>query len=75
MLRITTSATARAVGPAVSRTELSRSFGRSTRIRQPHSRPVYSDDASVRAHELSDQQADREERRWHLEFARPNVED
>jgi len=44
-------------------------------IEQPHSRPVHSDDAPVRAHEPSDRQVDCEERRWHLEWARRNVED
>jgi hypothetical protein len=44
-------------------------------IQQPHSRPVYSDDEPVRAQELSDQQADREECRLQLEWARRNVED
>jgi hypothetical protein len=42
-------------------------------IQQPHSRPA--DEASVRAAALSDQQADLEECRWQLEWARRNVED
>jgi hypothetical protein len=50
-------------------------MSRTYSIAQPHSRPVYSDDAPVRARELSDQQADREDRRWQLEWARRNVED
>jgi hypothetical protein len=48
---------------------------RTSSVQQPHLRPVYSDDAPVRADELRDQPADREERRWHLEWARRNVED
>jgi hypothetical protein len=46
-----------------------------TSSQQRHSRPVYSDEAPVRAEELSDQQADRDECRWQLEWARRNVED
>jgi hypothetical protein len=46
-----------------------------TSSQQQHSRPVYSDDARVRAEELSDRQAEREECRWQLEWARRNVED
>jgi hypothetical protein len=43
-------------------------------IQQPHSRPV--DEASVCARKnLSDPQADQEECRWQLEWARRNVED
>ncbi len=44
-------------------------------IPQPHSRPVYSEQAPVRAQDLSDQRADQEECRWQLEWARRNVED
>jgi hypothetical protein len=44
-------------------------------IQQPHSRPVCSDDEPVHAKELSEQQADQEECRWQLEWARRNVED
>jgi hypothetical protein len=44
-------------------------------IQQPHLRSDYSDDAPFRVHDLSDQQADGEERRWQLEWARRNVED
>jgi hypothetical protein len=50
-------------------------MSRAPSIQQPHLRPVCSDDALVRAQELSDQQADGEERRWQLEWARRNVED
>jgi hypothetical protein len=42
-------------------------------IQQPHLHPV--DEAPVRAQDSSDQQADREECRWQLEWARRNVED
>jgi hypothetical protein len=42
---------------------------------QQHLRPIYSEDAPVRTRELSDQQSDREDRRWQLEWARRNVED
>jgi hypothetical protein len=42
-------------------------------IQQPHTRPV--DEAPVRDQDLSDQQADLEECRWQLEWARRNVED
>jgi hypothetical protein len=41
---------------------------------QPHLRPAYSDDAPVRAQELSHQQGDWEERRW-LKWPRRNVDD
>ncbi len=44
-------------------------------VQQPHLRPVYSEEATVRAQDLSDQKADREECRWQLEWARRNVED
>jgi hypothetical protein len=50
---------------------MSRTFS----IQQPHSRSVYSDEPPVRAQELSDRQADREEARWQIEWARRNVED
>jgi hypothetical protein len=50
-------------------------MSRTSSIQQPHSHPGYSDDAPVRAQDLSDQQADGEERRWQLEWARRNVED
>jgi hypothetical protein len=46
-----------------------------TSSQQPHSRPVFADEAPVRDEELSDQQANREECRWQLEWARRNVED
>jgi hypothetical protein len=42
-------------------------------IQPPHLRPV--EEAPARAQDLSDQQADREECRWQLEWARRNVED
>jgi hypothetical protein len=48
---------------------------RTSHIQQPHSRSGFSDDAPVRTQELSDQQADQEECRWQLEWARRNVED
>ncbi len=44
-------------------------------IQHLHLPPIYSDDEPVRAQELSDQHADREECRWQLEWARRNVED
>jgi hypothetical protein len=47
----------------------------SSSIQQPHSRPVYADEAPARVQDLSDQQDDREECRWQLEWARRNVED
>jgi len=50
-------------------------MSRTSSIQQPHLRPVHFDDAPVDAHELLDQQADGEERRWQLEWARRNVED
>jgi hypothetical protein len=42
-------------------------------IQQPHLRPA--EEAPVRAQNVSDRQADREECRWQLEWARRNVED
>jgi hypothetical protein len=48
-------------------------MSRTSSPQQPHLHPVYSDDAPAR--ELSEQQADREDRRWQLEWARRNVED
>jgi hypothetical protein len=50
-------------------------MSRMSSLQQPHLRPVYSDNAPVRTRALSDQQADREERRWQLEWVRRNVED
>ena len=50
-------------------------MSKTSSIEQPHLRPDYSDDAPVRVGELSDQQADWEERRWQLEWSRRNVED
>jgi hypothetical protein len=50
-------------------------MSRTSRIQQSHLRLVYSADALViTAHESSRQHADREERRWQLEWARRNVE-
>jgi hypothetical protein len=46
-----------------------------TSSQQQHSRPIYSDVGPVRPEESSDRQADREECRWQLEWARRNVED
>jgi hypothetical protein len=51
-------------------------MSRTSRIQQSHLRLVYSADTPVvPAHETSQQHADREERRWQLEWARRNVED
>jgi hypothetical protein len=51
-------------------------MSRTSRLQQSHLRLVYSADAPVvTAHEVSRQQAEREERRWQLEWARRNVED
>jgi hypothetical protein len=50
-------------------------MSRTSSIEQPHAHPAFSDDAPVRAQEASDQPADREERRWQLEWTRRNVED
>jgi hypothetical protein len=50
-------------------------MSRTSSTQQPHLRPVDSDDAPVHARELSEQQADWEDRRWQLEWARRNVED
>jgi hypothetical protein len=50
-------------------------MSRTSRIQQSHLPLRHSADAPVGAQELSDHQADREERRWQLEWARRNVED
>jgi hypothetical protein len=50
-------------------------MSRTLSTQQPHSRSVYSDEAPVHAQDSSDQQADREEARWRVEWARRNVED
>ena len=51
-------------------------MSRTSHLQQSHLRLVYSADAPVvPAHEASRQQAEREERRWQLEWARRNVED
>jgi hypothetical protein len=51
-------------------------MSRTSRLQQSHLRLVYSADAPVvPAHEASPQHAEREERRWQLEWARRNVED
>jgi hypothetical protein len=43
-------------------------------VQRPYLRPVYSEEATVRARDLSDQE-NREECRWQLEWTRRNVED
>ena len=46
-----------------------------SKTEQPQFHPVHCDDASALPQDLSDRQADREESRWQLEWARRNVED
>jgi hypothetical protein len=54
----------------------SKAMPSTSRAQHPHLRLVYSADAPVRpAANSPNQENDREERRWQLEWARRNVED